>query len=97
MRDYSKRKRRIEDGEPTKNPGDGLLLTPIREPREIYGMKYDIKTKVLVKSPNKEEVIPEIYLTDHTAKQYIKRYRLKTVSRDIIIKLELTKDLIKMH
>ena len=95
MRLFTEKKRRIEDGEPTKNPGDGLLLIPFRKPREVYGMKYDIEENVWVGSANKKEVIPEIYLTDHTAKQYIKRYRLKTVSRDIIIQLELTKDLIK--
>ena len=36
---FKEKRRRIEDGEPTKNPGDGLLLAPIREPREVYRMK----------------------------------------------------------
>ena len=85
----------IEDGEPTKNPEDELPFAPIREPREVYRMNYDFEEKIWVKSTNEEEVVPEIYLTDHTAKQHIKRYRLKTVSRDIIIQLEVTKDLIK--
>ena len=60
-------------------------------------MKYDIEKNEWVYLANKKEVIPEIFLTDHTAKQYIKRYRLKTVSYDIVIQLELNKDLIKTY
>ena len=63
----------------------------------LFTENYDFEKTIWFRSTNEGEVMPEIYLTDHTAKQYIKRYRLKTVSRDIIIQLELTKDLIKMY
>ena len=53
---FEEKKRRFEDGQPTKNPGDGLLLAPFREPREVYGMNYDFEKKIGLDQQMKEKL-----------------------------------------
>ena len=70
------------------------MLVPNKEVRLAHEMYITEDGSWDWEAMNKEEE-PAIYLTDHTPKQYNKRYRVKTITTCDEYQLERNKDIIK--